>query len=61
MSETAESTARPAPLTEDEFEEFMAADESILKLSLNDFIPALYNYKQAKQLLNASIFHLQEE
>jgi hypothetical protein len=35
----------------DEFDEFMAADETILELSLNDFIPTLYNYKQAKQLL----------
>jgi hypothetical protein len=51
MSEIAESTAAPAPLTADEFDQFMAADETILELSLNDFIPTLYNYKQAKQLL----------
>ena len=50
MSETAESTAAPTPLTTDEFDEFMAADESILELSINDLIPTLYNYKQAKQL-----------
>ena len=51
MSETAESPTKPTPLTEEEFEEFMAADETILELSLNDFIPTLYSYKQAKQLL----------
>ena len=44
-------------LTEEEFEEFMAADETILELSLNVFSPTLYNYKQAKQLLLR--FHLQ--
>ena len=51
MSETAGSPTKPTPLTEEEFEEFMAADETILELSLNDFIPTLYSYKQAKQLL----------
>ncbi len=29
----------------------MAADETILELSLNNFILTLYSYKQAKQLL----------
>ena len=46
-TETSKSTAAPAPLTADEFEEFMAADKMILELSLNDFILTLYNYKQA--------------
>ena len=56
MSETEGSPAKPTPLTEEEFEEFMEADETILELSLNDFIPTLYSYKQAKQLLLR--FHL---
>jgi hypothetical protein len=35
MSETAESTAAPTPLTTDEFDEFMAADSQAL-LDFND-------------------------
>jgi hypothetical protein len=42
---TAESPTKPIKLTWEEFEEFMVADETILELSLNDFIPTLYNYK----------------
>lgn len=50
MSETERTTQR-TPLTREQFEEVIAADETILELSLPDLDPLLYSYNQAKQLL----------
>jgi hypothetical protein len=50
MSETERTTQR-TPLTREQFEEVIAADETILELSLPDLDRLLYSYNQAKQLL----------
>jgi hypothetical protein len=57
MSQTAEKprprklSASRGPLTTTEFDEVMAANESILELSPADLDPMLYSYNQTKQLL----------